>query len=176
MITGDGARQITDPGAAAFGFAQRRSWVFSAWWYPAVLGFAGATHSVISLFAREDPETGVVLLIIGAVLAALGWALTVQPRFTKSQPKPASDISRIEAGIRITPGIVWTVLIGADIIVLLLVFFTPNGTSPEAFPLLGLLIAFSVGLAAGLGYTRWLMVNSAEHYERWLQRGQRNLQ
>lgn len=165
--------QTTDPRAPAFGFAQRRSWIFYAWWYPAALGLAGTVHAGLSLLAGVDPELGVGLSIIGTVLAALGWAVTVKPRFTRKQPKPASDIPRVEQGIRIVPGIIWTVLGGAAVIVLLLVLFTPKGASPETLPLLGLLIAFSSGVAAGLAYTRWLMTNSVELYDRWLQRGQR---
>lgn len=165
--------QATDPRATALGFAQRRSWVFYAWWYPAVLGLAGAVHAGLSLLAGVDPELGVVLLIMGTVLAALGWAVTVKARFTRKRPRPASDIPRVDQGIRIAPGIIWTVLGGTAAIVLLLVLFTPKGASPETLPLLGLLIAFAVGVAAGLGYTRWLMANSAELYDRWLQRGQR---
>lgn len=168
-----GGIQPTDPRAHAFGYAQRRSWVFYAWWYPAVLGFAGAVHAGLSLVAGMSPETGVVLLILGTVLAAVGWAVTAKPRFTAKQPKPASDIPRVEQRIRITPLIIRTVLGGTAVIVLLLVLLTPKGTSPEALPLLGLLIAYSSGVAAGLTYIGWLMVNSGELYDRWLQRGQR---
>lgn len=168
----NGSMNALDPKGPAFGFSQRRSWVFYAWWYPAVLGLSGAVHAGLALLTQGDPELGVVLLIIGAVLAALGWAATAAPRFTRKLPRPAADIPRVEQGIRITPGIIWTVLGGTAVILLLLVLFTPKGASPETIPLLGLLAAFAGGIAIGLAYTRWLMKNSEDLYGRWLQRNQ----
>ncbi|WP_045729638.1 hypothetical protein [Pseudarthrobacter chlorophenolicus] len=167
-----GSAPPLEPRAEALGFAQRRSWVFYAWWYPAVLGLAGVVHVFLALLVGADPELGTVFLIIGAVLSALGWAVTAAPRFTRKDPKPASDIPRIDQGVRITPGIIWTILCGTAVIVLALVLFTPKGATAEAAPLLSLPVSFACGVAGGLAYTRTLMVNSGSMYSRWLHRRQ----
>lgn len=158
------------PGGAAFGFAQRRSWVFSAWWYPAVLGISGMVQAGLALTLGASAETGIVLAIVGAACSALGWALTARPRFTSKPPRPASDIPRVEQGIRVTPIMIRTILIVSVLGVAALVLFTPKGGSPETLPLLGMLLVWPLGLAAGLAYTRSLMVNSADLYARWLER------
>lgn len=162
---------LNDPRAAAFGFGQRKSWVFFAWWYPSIIGFSGAAYALLALMVGQDPELGISVMLLGAALAAAGWILTLKPRFTRKQPKPASDIPRVDQGIRITPGIIWTVLAGAAVLVLLLVVSVPEVAAPESLPVLGLLMAWPVGVSAGLAYTRWLMVNSGRLYSEWLNRG-----
>lgn len=156
--------------ATASGFAQRRSWVFSAWWYPAVLGVSGAVQAGLALALGQSAELGIAMAILGATCSALGWALTAWPRFTGKPPKPASDIARVEQGIRITPGMIRTILIVSALGVAALVLFTPKGGSPESLPLLGMLAIWPLGLAAGLAYTRRLMMNSAELYGQWRER------
>jgi hypothetical protein len=42
------------PQEMAFGFGQRRSWVFSAWWYPAVLAISGLAYVGLSLMLGQD--------------------------------------------------------------------------------------------------------------------------
>lgn len=158
------------PDGTALGFAQRRSLVFSAWWYPAVLGISGVVQAGLALALGQSGETGIVLAVLGAVGAAAGWALTAWPRFTRKPPRPASDIPRVEQGIRITPGMIRTILIASALGVGALVLFTPMGGSPESLPLLGMLVIWPLGLAAGLAYTRRLMMNSAGLYARWLER------
>jgi hypothetical protein len=110
------------------------------------------------------------LAILGAVFAAFGWLFTTWPRFTRKPPKPASDILRVEQGIRITPGMIRTMLIVTALGIAALVLLTPMGGSPEAVPLLGMLVAAPLGTAAGLAYTGWLMKNSSRLYARWLER------
>jgi hypothetical protein len=159
-----------DSRATAFGFGQRRSWVFSAWWYPAVLAMAGAVHAGLATVLGQSAEIGIVMLILGAVFAAFGWVFTAWPRFTRKPPKPASDIPRVEQGIRITPGMIRTMLIASALGIAALVLLTPMGGSVEAVPLLGMLVAVPLGVAAGLAYTGWLMKNSSDMYSRWLDR------
>lgn len=115
-------------------------------------------------------EPGIFVTILGAAFASLGWVFTAWPRFTRKPPKPASDIPRVEQGIRITPGMVRTVLIASGLGIGALVLFTPNGGSPETLPMLGMLVTLPLGAAAGLAYTGWLMKNSDELYSRWLER------
>ncbi|WP_087874406.1 hypothetical protein [Arthrobacter globiformis] len=160
----------TDPRAAAFGFAQRKAWVFSAWWYGAIFSFSGVVHCVLAGILGQSAELGIFLAILGTVLAAVGWVLTMWPRFTRKLPKPASDIPRVEQGIRIAPGMIRTLLIASGLGIGALVLFTPKGASPEMLPILGILVAVPLGVAAGLAYTGWLMRNSAELYARWLER------
>jgi hypothetical protein len=160
----------TDPRATAFGFGQRRSWVFSAWWYPAVLAMAGAVHAGLAASLGQSAEIGIVMAILGIVFAAFGWVFTAAPRFTRKPPKQASDIPRVEQGIRITPGMIRTMLIASALGVGALVLLIPVGGSVEAVPLLGMLVAVPLGVAGGLAYTGWLMKNSAAIYSRWLDR------
>lgn len=167
---------MTGPGTGvvsreeAFGFAQRRSLIFSAWWYPAVLAASGAVHASLAQALAQSAETGVVMAILGVVGSAVGWAFTAWPRFTRKPPKPASDIPRVEQGIRTTPIMVLTILIASALCVGALVLFTPRGGSPESLPLLGMLVIWPLGLAAGLAYTRRLMIESPTLYARWLER------
>ena len=139
---------VVVPDGAAFGFAQRRSWIFSAWWYPAVLAVSGAVHAGLTLFLGQSSETGIVMAILGAVCAALGWTLTAWPRFTRNPPAPASDTPRVKQGIRSTAGMIRTILMVSA---------------------LGVAALWPLGLAAGLTYTQRLMMNSAELYARWLE-------
>ena len=127
------------PDATAYGYAQRRSWIFFAWWYP-------------------------------AVLASTGWALTAWLRFTRRPPRPASNLLRVERGIRGTPVMVWTILVATTAAVAALILFTLNGASPENLPVLGLLVTVPLGSAAGLLHTRRLMCNNAGLHARWLER------
>ena len=159
-----------DSEGTAFGLAQRRSWVFSAWWYPAVLSVSGAVQAGLALAVGQSAQAGIVLASLGAVSAALGWALTAGQRFTRRPPKPGSDIPRVKQGIRTTPIMVRTILIASALGVGALVLFTPRGGSPESLPLLGMLVIWPLGLAAGLAYTRRLMIKSPTLYAQWLER------
>jgi hypothetical protein len=163
-MTGTGA----DFRATAFGYGQRRSWLFSAWWYPATLACSGAVYAGLSMVFGQSAETGVVMAILGAAFAALGWIATAVPRFSRRPPKPASDLPRVEQGIRITPGMIRTVLVASALGIGALALFTPAGDSLESLPLLGMLVAWPLGIAAGLAHTGWLMRNSAGLYSRWL--------
>ncbi|WP_144671167.1 hypothetical protein [Arthrobacter sp. U41] len=165
-----GTDTAVDRDGTAFGLAQRRSWVFSAWWYPAVLSVSGAVQAGLALAVGQSAETGIFLAILGAVSAALGWALTAGQRFTRTPPKPPSDIRRVKQGIRTTPVMIRTILIASALGVGALVFFTPKGGSPGSLPLLGMLATWPLGLAAGLAYTRQLMIKSPILYAQWLER------
>lgn len=159
-----------DPRATAFGFAQRRVWVFSAWWYPGVLAVSGAVNAGVAVVLGQSPEPGISMAVLGAVFASLGWVFTAWPRFTRKAPNPASDVPRVEQGIRTTPGMIRTFLVASALGIAALVLFTPKGGWPETLPILGMLITLPLGVAAGLAYTRRLMTNSAELYARWLER------
>ena len=156
--------------AGASGFAQRRSWVFWAWWYGAVPAISGAVQAGLAGILGQSAELGIALMVMGSALAAAGWLLTVGWRFTRKLPKPASDIPRVEQGIRITPSIIRVVVIGAVLIVLALALFIPQVGFPDAFPVLGMLVGFLWSVAAGLAYTGRAMKNSADLYARWLSR------
>lgn len=156
--------------AVAFGYAQRRSWVFFAWWYPSIIALGGALHALLALLLGQDPELGTSALIIGLALAGVGWVCTIKPRFTRKAPKPASDIPRVEQGLRISPTISWTILAGGAVLVLALVVFIPQFATAGEIPLLGMLIAWPAGASAGIAYVHWLMKNSPRLYAQWLGR------
>lgn len=63
-----------------------------------------------------------------------------------------------------------TLLISSASGIAALLLLTPMGASPEAVPLLGMLVAAPLGTAAGLAYTGRLMKNSTRLYARWLER------
>jgi len=159
---------VMTPGAA-YGFGQRRSWVFSAWWFSAVLAASGVAYSGFSLMLGRSPETGVVLAILGAAMSAMGWALTAMPRFTRKFPKPAADIPRVEQGIRTTPITIRTFLIATALGVAALAILTPGDAYPDILPVLAMIVTLAAGVCAGLAYIRRLMIRSAELYARWLE-------
>jgi hypothetical protein len=160
----------TDPRAQAFGYAQRRSWVFFAWWYGAVIAIPGAVDAALSGLLGQDPERGVITMALGAALSALGWIVTLRVRFSGKLPKPASDIPRVEQSIRINPNVIKVSVIGAVLIAAGLILLTPNGRSPELLPIVGLIAAAQLSIAGGLAYTGWLLKNSGELYARWRER------
>lgn len=117
MTLGDAATlAATDSRAQAFGYGQRQSWVFWAWWYGATLAIPGAVDAGLSGFLGQESDRGIFLTILGAAGSALGWLLTLGVRFSRKTPKPASDIPRVEQSIRINPGVIKFSVIGAVLI------------------------------------------------------------
>jgi len=170
MTLGEATAEHTDETARAYGYAQRRSWIFWAWWYGAVLAGTGAVDAVLLAIFGQNPERGVTMVIIGAAVSVLGWLVTLGVRFSRKPPKPATDLPRLEQGIRINPGVVKFLVVAAVLIPVALALFTPNGASPETSPILGFIGASILGLAAGMARSGWLFRNSSELYRRWLQR------
>ncbi|WP_458781874.1 hypothetical protein [Arthrobacter sp. D3-16] len=166
MTLGD-AEVATDPRAPAFGYAQRRTWVFFAWWYGAVIAIPGTVDAALS---GQDPERGIVTMALGAAISALGWLVTLGVRFTRKPPKPASDIPRVEQAIRINPRVVKFAVIGSFVIAAGLLLLTPNGRSPDTIPITGVVAAAQLSIAGGVAYSGWLLKNSGELYSRWLER------
>jgi hypothetical protein len=170
MTLGDAAVVALDPRAQAFGYAQRRTWVFFAWWYGAIIAIAGAVYAALSALVGQDSETGTVMFLLGAGLSALGSLVTLGVRFSHKIPKPASDIPHMERSIRINPNVIKCSVIAAILIAAALVLFTPNGRSPEVLPIVGLISAAQLSIAAGVAYSEWLLKNNGELYARWLER------
>ena len=72
MTSGDAAvLEGTDPRARAFGYAQRRIWVFWAWWYGAVHFITGAADGTLSAILGQDPERGIFMMVLGTALITL---------------------------------------------------------------------------------------------------------
>ncbi len=94
-------------------------------------------------------------MVLGAAISALGWLLTLGVRFSRKLPKPASDIPRVEQSIRINPNVIKVSVIGTVLIAAGLVLFTPNGRSPEVLPIVGLITAAQLSIAAGVAYSGW---------------------
>ena len=172
MTLREAAAAQPDEKALAYGYAQRRSWVFWAWWYGAVLAATGAVDAVLLAIFGQDPERGVTMVIIGAATSVLGWLVTLGLRFSRKQPKPASDLPRLEQGMRVNPGVVRFLVVAAVLIPVALMLFTPTGASPEAGPVVGLVGASILGLTAGMARSGWLMRNSGRLYQDWLARSQ----
>ena len=135
-----------------------------------MIAIPGAVDAGLSGFLGQDPERGVITMALGAAVSALGWLVTLGVRFSAKPPKPASDIPRVEQAIRINPTVIKVSVIGAVLIAAGLILLTPNGRSPEVLPIVGLIAAAQLSIAAGVAYSGWLLKNSGELYARWLER------
>ena len=171
MTLGDAAVAV-DERAMAFGYAQRRSWIFWAWWYGVVLAITGAAEAGLSILLGQDPSPGMYMALLGAPLSVFGWLLTLGLRFSKKLPKPAKDVSRVEQAIRLNPGVVRFLVAAAVLVGAAMVLLTPNGRSPEALPCTALVVTAILSVTAGSARSGWLMKNSGELYSRWLERRQ----
>lgn len=171
MTSGDAAvLEGTDPRARAFGYAQRRIWVFWAWWYGAVHFITGAADGTLSAILGQDPERGIFMMVLGTALSALGWLLTLGLRFRRKLPEPASDVLRVEQALRTNRSAIKTSVIVSVLIVAALITLTPNGRSPGSLPIVGLVTALLTSITGGMAYSASVLRNSGELYARWLER------
>lgn len=173
MTLGDATAVAAEERALELGYAQRRSWIFWAWWYGVALAITGAGDAIFSGLVGQDTSRGVGMVLLGAPISALGWLLTLGARFSKKLPKPAKDVPRVEQGIRINPGVVKFLVIATVMVAAAMVVLTPRGTSPATLPYTGLVAAAILSLAAGMARSGWLFRNSSQLYRRWLERRQR---
>jgi hypothetical protein len=134
----------------------------------AVIAIPGAVDMGLSFLFVQDTERGIVLMILGAGLSALGWLVTLGVRFSKKLPKPASDIPRVEQALRINPGAIKGSVVVSLLIVAALILFMPAGKSPELLPIVGLVAAALMSITGGMAYSASILKNSAELYARWL--------
>lgn len=172
MTLGETTVVPADERALAFGYGQRRSWVFWAWWYGMVLAITGLADAALSLLVGQDPSRGIWMILLGAAVSVLGWLVTLGLRFSKKPPKPASDVPRVEQALRINPWVVKGQVGVAVLVGVALVFLTPNGRSPEVLPYVSFVVVAILSLAAGTARSAWLMRHSAELYQDWLERRQ----
>ncbi|WP_045730423.1 hypothetical protein [Pseudarthrobacter chlorophenolicus] len=170
MTLGDATAMAADERALELGHAQRRSWIFWAWFYGAALAITGAVDAMLSGLVGQDTSRGRETIFLGAPISAAGWLLTIGVRFSTKLPKPAKDLPRLEQGIRLTPGLVKVLVIAAVLIAAAMIFLTPRGTSLETLPYTGLLATAILSVAAGLARSGWLFRNSRQLYLRWLER------
>lgn len=170
MTLGDAATVDADQRARAFGYGQRRSWIFWAWWYGVVMAITGSADAGFSALFGQDAERGIFMVVLGASASALGWLLTLGVRFSRKLPKPSGDIPRVEQAIRINSGVVKFLLVATVLIVAALVLLTPKGASPETLPVTALIAASILSLTGGIAYSGWLMKNSGELYAQRLAR------
>ncbi|MET0886073.1 MAG: hypothetical protein ABWX92_06445 [Mycetocola sp.] len=152
----------------ALAYAQRRVWVFGSWWYGIILATSGAMYALASALMGSDPETGVIMAILGLVIAGVGWVVSAPKRFTRKQPKPAMDVNRAEQSIRINRGIVLVsnVVMLAGIVVLAWIMKPEAAT--EGVPVLAMLAVWApmcgvLGLRA-----RTLLIERQPRYLTWL--------
>lgn len=93
----------TDPRAQAFGYAQRRTWVFFAWWYGMVIAIPGAVGAGPCGLLGREADRGIFMVILGTAISVVGWLVTLGVRFSPKTPNPASDIPRVEQALRTNP-------------------------------------------------------------------------
>lgn len=173
MTLGDATAVAADERALELGYAQRRSWIFWAWWYGMAVAITGAADASLSGLVGQDTSRGGEMVLLGAPLSALGWLLTLGIRFSKKLPKPAKDVPRVEQGIRINPGVVRFLVIATVLIAAAMIFLTPRGTSSETLPYTGLVAAAILSLAAGMarsgwgGFRRSLQQESFDQFDRF---------
>ena len=153
----------------ALAYAQRRSWVMWSWLYGAILAASGAVYAFVSTATGEDPETGIVMAVLGLALATLGWLVSAPKRFSRKLPKPAMDVPRAEQGIRINKGVVVFSNILMAILILAAAFGTPKGLSPESLPVLAMLSVLAPLIGVGMARTKKLLVERGPRYDLWLQ-------
>ena len=155
----------------ALGHAHRRNRVFLFWWMGMVFAIPGAVHAAVSAATGQSAETGLILAGLGLVISGAGWLLAIGPRFTSKPPRPATDFARTNQKIRIAPGVAAGAPMAMLAIVVALATLTPQGTSPEAVPILSVLAVFPVPISAALLYSRLhLLARREELYARWLAR------
>jgi hypothetical protein len=170
MTLGDATAVATDPRALAFGYAQRRSWVFFAWWYGAVIAIPGAVDAGLSGLLVQETDRGIFMMFLGASISVVGWLATMGVRFSRKLPKPASDIPRVEQALRTNPPAIKVSVIVSVLIVAALILLMPEGKSQELLPIIGLIAAALVSITGGMAYSASLLKNSGELYARWLER------
>lgn len=154
----------------ALGHAQRCAWIFGAWWYGTILAVSGTAYAVTSTMTGHNPETGIIMAILGLAVAGLGWLASAPKRFTRTLPKPAMDVNRAEQGIRITPGIVIVSNTVMIVILVTLAFATPRGTAPDVVPILAMLAVFAPMVGVVQMRTRTMLVERNARYVQWLAR------
>lgn len=116
------------------------------------------------------PDGGLKMLVSGAGLSALGLVLTFRLRSSKKAPQPDTDVATREKAIPLSPhlvrfAVVAIVLVGAG-----LVFWTPNGRSPESLRNAGFIAAGMLALVAGVAQSGWIFLHSRELYADWRER------
>lgn len=156
----------------ALAYAQRRVWVFGSWWYGIILATSGAVHAFASVVMGSDPETGVIMALLGLGIAGVGWAVSAPIRFSRKQPKPAMDVNRAEQSIRINRGVV----IGSNVLmavaIAVLAWIMKPDAAAEGVPVLALLAVWApmtgvLGLRA-----RRLLIERQPRYLTWLDANQ----
>jgi sulfite exporter TauE/SafE len=137
--------------------------------YGAIMAAAGGAYSLTALAAGVEPGTGVTMIFLGLVLAALGWLVSAPKRFTREIPKPATDIARAEQAIRINKTIVVVSNAVMAAALLGLGFGTPRGLAPDTAPILAMMAVWAPLAGVGMLRTRRLLMERGPRYERWLQ-------
>ncbi|MET4144062.1 hypothetical protein [Arthrobacter sp. UYCo732] len=152
----------------ALAYAHRRTWVMASWGYGALLAASGAAYVLTSALTGNDPEIGVVMFILGAAIAALGWLASAPQRFTRKIPKPAMDVARAEQAIRINKGVVIVSNVVMALLILGAAFGTPRGLAPDVLPILASLAVFAPLLGVIIHRTTRLLKERGARYDRWL--------
>jgi hypothetical protein len=165
------APSTADPRRYALGYAHRRARVFWFWWMGMVFALPGIAQAAALAATGQNPENGLVLAGLGLGISGAGWLIAIGPRFTRKSPQPADDVARAEQYIRIVPGVAVASVLAMFVIVAVLMFATPRGTSPEVLPVLAFLASFPIPVVVGMLYSRYLHRHRERLYSAWLGRG-----
>ncbi len=123
----------------ALGQAQRRSWVLGSWSYGAIMAASGIAYVLASALTGNDPETGVVMAVLGGAVAGIGWLASAPKRFSRKFPKPSMDVWRAEQAIRTNKCAVIVANVLMPVIVLAITFLAPRGMAPDVIPITAML-------------------------------------
>jgi cytochrome b len=134
-----------------------------------MIAASGTAYVLASAVTGIDPEIGVGMAILGAVLAGLGWLVSAPKRFTRKLPKPAKDVGRAERAIRKNkPAAIFANILMA-VILLAMTFLLPRGLAPDVLPITAALSVWGPLYGALLLRVSKLLAERSTIYERWLQ-------
>lgn len=141
-----------------------------------ILAVAGILYTLPALITNnaQDTETGLIATLMGVVFAGIGWLVSIGPRFSKKQPKPAAYMPRVEQSLRIHPmsritnAIVYFLIVTGLIVLAL----ANDGITSSMVSILGLLTGIFGGVMIGMEYSYRMMKNSELVYSKWMQKQQ----
>lgn len=157
----------------ALGYARRRSHLVAALLGGLCVMGSGLAWALTALALGLEPGSGLVMLGVGAGMAALGWLATAGLRFTRSAPKPLDNAKDMESNTRINVISLWIVLALIAAGCLALFLFSPRGREADAMVLLPSFIAFPAVLLAGTVHIRSMVLRREALFAAWLARAKK---
>lgn len=152
----------------ALGYAQRRVVLQTALMGGLCITVAGATWALSSAALAQSPGNGLIMVLVGAAVTALGWLATAWLRFTGRPPTAVEGTARLDKapGNRIISGWIAVGLIFAACLAALL--FAPRGKEPDAVAVILMIMSCPLVMLAGFYRIRRIMRGRSEAYTRWI--------